>query len=186
MGRFSRYRVLIAPEVQAMTSATATALRAFDGRLITIGNTGRFDEWLNERAQNTLVGRTQDHFTTATAPGIVTSANTGQIVTTAPPQVQLSLRRKSAASYSVVVVNTAATPTGAFSVNVRPMPGMGTAGYVTAARLAKPGSPDVALNFQVLDVDTVRVNLPAGTDTLALLMLISEWSSGVEGFRLYP
>ena len=45
---FGRYQVLVAPEVQAMSDATAAALRQYSGVLVTIGDTGLYDEWLEE------------------------------------------------------------------------------------------------------------------------------------------
>jgi hypothetical protein len=178
----SSFSVLIVPEVQAMSNATAAALRAFRGRLITIGDTGRCDEWMNERSQNALAGAPQDPFTTATEPGILTIANTGLITTTAPPQVQLSWRR-SQIGYSLVIVNTASTPADAFSVSVS---GSVWAGfYIPLVRLAKPGSPDVRLICVPLQ-GRVRFDVPAGIDTLAVLSVMTLIDPGaVKHFELY-
>lgn len=178
----SRYSVLIVPEVQAMSNATAAALRSFRGRLITIGDTGRYDEWMNERAQNALAGAPQDPFTTATAPGILTIANTGLLTTTAPPQVQLSWRR-SQIGYSLVIVNTASTPAGAFSVSVSGSVWAGC--YIAQVRLAKPGSPDVALSC-LWQSGRLCLDVPAGIDTLAVLSVMTLIDPrAVKHFELY-
>jgi len=163
---FARYSVLILPEVQAMSNVTAAALRAYRGKLITEGETGRYDEWMNERPQNALAGVPQTHFTTVTT-ALVGAANTGLLSTNAPPQVQLSLRRVQN-RYALVVVNTAATPASAFTLDLR----LSSGWVVTAARLSAPGVAERSVSFAHLPgINTVRVTVPAGIDSLALLTL---------------
>ena len=90
---FERYQVLVAPEVQAMSDRTAAALREFAGRLVTIGASGRYDEWLTERHTPALAGATRKHFARASAR-LVAAADTRLLRTDAPPSLQLGLHRR--------------------------------------------------------------------------------------------
>lgn len=51
---FDRYRLLILPEVQAISDDTVSALERYPGRLIATGDTGWHDEWMVERQENVL------------------------------------------------------------------------------------------------------------------------------------
>lgn len=163
---FNRYATLIVPEVQAMSSATAAALYAYRDWLITEGDTGGFDEWMNERAQNALAGVPQQHFTTVTA-ALVTAANTGLLSTNAPAQVQIGLRRN-LNNYALVLINVAATPANAFTVDLRLTGGV----VVTKAHLSTLQGTEIEVPFSSpVGASVVQMTVPAGIDTLALLKL---------------
>jgi hypothetical protein len=165
LAAFNNYSVLILPEVQAMSNATATALKNFPGKLITVGETGGYDEWLNPRAVNALAGVPQTHLA-AVSSALVTAADTGLLSTTAPAAVQLGLRRIPR-GYTMMLVNTAAAPTTAFDVDLRLRPGEG----IAAALLSRPDAADAKVPYSLLAGLMVRLAVPAGIDSLALLTL---------------
>ena len=173
---FNRYAVLILPEVWGMDDATAAALRAFPGRLITIGDTGQYDEWLNERDDNALAGVPQRHFATVNS-ALVAAADTGLLSTDAPPEIQMGLRR-TPDGYALVLVNTAAAPTDAFTLDLRLTDGVA----VMTAHLSTPEGTETDVAFTISgDAHTVHLDMPAGVDTLALLTLTTQmegaWAS---------
>jgi len=166
---FDRYAVLILPEVWGMDDATVAALRAFPGRLITIGDTGRYDEWLNERDENALAGVPQQHFATVNS-ALVAAADTGLLSTDAPPEIQMGLRR-TPDGYALVLVNTAAAPTDAFTLDLRLPDGV----TIMTAHLSTPEGTETDVAFAISgDSHTVHLDVPAGVDTLALLTLTTQ------------
>ena len=162
---FDRYSVLVLPEVELMSDDVAEALRAFGGRLIIVGDTGWHDQWMGEREENALEGVPQLHFDVPDA-GLAASADTGLLSTDAPPEVQIGLRR-SDDGYTLVLVNTNGSPTGPFVCDLRLADGL----TVSSAHLSAPNSPDVEVAFSELEGGIVRVEVPAGVDTVALLVL---------------
>jgi len=166
---FDRYAVLILPEVWGMDDATVAALRAFPGRLITIGDTGRYDEWLNERDENALAGVPQQHFATVNS-ALVAAADTGLLSTSAPPEIQMGLRR-TPDGYALVLINTAAAPTDAFTLDLRLPDGV----TIMTAHLSTPEGTETDVAFAISgDSHTVHLDVPAGVDTLALLTLTTQ------------
>ncbi|MFN8472646.1 MAG: hypothetical protein U0822_10680 [Anaerolineae bacterium] len=164
---FSRYSVLIVPEVQAISDATASALRAFHGRLLTVGDTGRYDDWLGDRSENALAGVPQQHFA-AVGPDLITAADTGQLATDAPASVQVALRRIPGGGYAIVLVNTAGTPTPAFHVDITKS---GT--LFTRVHLSAPDGTELDVAQSLLpDGKSVRLEIPAGVETTALVTAV--------------
>ncbi|MFN8487915.1 MAG: hypothetical protein U0350_10005 [Caldilineaceae bacterium] len=161
---FSRYRVLIAPEVQAMSDATATALHAFTGTLITIGDSGIYDEWLNERSTNALAGLASLHYAQV-APQIAASAHTGLLMTDAPPTVQIGLRGQPD-GYSLILVNTAPTATVAFTLTLQ----LTNTEPITAVHLSSLTGQEVEIPFSA-HTSVLQLTVPPGIDTAALLTL---------------
>ena len=172
---FHRYSVLVLPEVQLMSDDVAEALRAFGGRLITVGDTGWHDQWMGEREENALEGVPQLYFDVPD-PGLAASADTGLLSTDAPPEVQIGLRRTDE-GYALVLVNTSASPTGPFFCDLRLADGLA----VASARLSGPNSPDVEVAFSELEDGIVRVAVPAGVDTVALLVLQGQYRGRSDG-----
>ncbi len=163
---FNRYASLIVPEVQAMSDASAAALRAYTGTLITIGdNTGAYDEWLASRTTNALAGVTQTHFATV-SPAVVTAANTNQLSTGAPAEIQIGSWR-APEGYALMFVNTALTAAGAFTLDVR----LSNGTTIRAAHLSAPDGMERDLTGSTLGNNTFRLNVPTGIDSLALLTL---------------
>ena len=163
---FDRYSVLVLPEVQLMSDDVAEALRAFGGRLIAFGDTGWYDQWMGEREENALEGVPLLHFDVPDA-GLAASADTGLLSTGAPPEVQIGLRRIDE-GYTLVLVNTAAAVAESFSLNL----GLPSGVDITAAHLSTPDGEDVnVLLLPQPDDNTVRLEVPAGLDTVALLTL---------------
>jgi hypothetical protein len=165
---FCRYAVLILPEAQAMSDAMAAALRAFPGRLIAIGDTGWYDEWLNERDENALTGVPRQHFA-AVDSALVTAADTGLLSTDASPNVQIGLHR-TRSGYALVLVNLATAPAPAFNLDLRLADGEA----VIAAHLSTPDGTEVEVPFSFSSGNhAVHLDVSAGIDTLALLTLTS-------------
>ena len=106
VARYQRYQVLIIPEVQAMSDAIAAEIRRFRGRLITIGSSGQYDEWLNPRPTAALADLAQRHFPTVD-PAIPVAANTGLLASQARQSCR-SVLRSNPSGYSIVLVNLAA------------------------------------------------------------------------------
>ena len=166
---FDRYAVLILPEVQAISDVTAAALSARTGRLITIGDTGWHDEWYAEREENALDSVDQQHFDSVDSR-LVAAINSSVLSTNAPPQIQIGLRR-TVGGYTLVLVNTAATVSTSFRLDLSLPSGVD----ITSAHLSKPDGEDVDLPMPPQpDDNTVRLEVPAGLDTVALLTLNEE------------
>ncbi len=169
---FGRYQVLVAPEVQAMSDCTAAALHEFTGRLITIGATGRYDEWLTERSTPALAGATRKHFARASA-WLVTAANTGLVRTDAPPSLQFGLHRRADGSdgYTLVLVNTGKRAAGAFGIHLQLMPSE----RITACRLSAFGGQSTDLPFRLTASGrAVHLDVRDGLNTVACLTLTTE------------
>ncbi|MBI3963132.1 MAG: hypothetical protein HY335_10280 [Deinococcus sp.] len=163
---FGRYAVLILPEVQAMSEATAEALQTFSGQLLVVGDTGWYDEWLNDRSENALADVPQQHFDQVDA-SLVAAANTALLTTTAPPTMQLSLRR-TAGGYALVIVNIAAVPASAFGLDLRVADDV----TVTRAHLSAPDGIESDVAFSISQGGRmIHLEVPDGVDTLALLTL---------------
>jgi hypothetical protein len=161
--RFPQYRVLIAPRLDLMSNATATALRSFSGKLVTIGPTGNYNEWLQRRSKPALKGRTQVRIEAA-GKALVVEANTGLLESTAPAGVQVGLRC-AVDGYRLVIVNTASVPAPAFSVTLRANGSL----VQTTACLSIPTQPDVTLDCACGEEGgMLRVAFPAGIETIAL------------------
>ncbi len=163
---FARYRVLIAPEVQTMSEATLTALQAFTGTVISIGESGYYDEWFNFRETERFTGVNQLRFTGVTSD-IIGLADTGLLKTDAPPSTQLGLRRRTD-GYTLIVINTATTPTTRATIDLALRPHE----VVTAAQLSTlEEEPLVTTFIQSADPGVVRLLLPAGIETTAVLSI---------------
>lgn len=166
---FGRYRVLVVPEVQAMSDLTAAALREFAGRLITIGATGRYDEWLTKRSTSALAGATRKRFARACAR-LVAVADTGLLRTNAPPSLQLGLRRR-ADGHTLLLVNTDMQAAGPFGIDLQIMP------YerITACRLSAFGGQSADLPFRLIaSRHAVHLDVRDGLDTVACVTLTTE------------
>jgi hypothetical protein len=169
VAKFQRYQVLIIPEVRAMSDTTAAEIRRFDGRLITIGSSGHYDEWLALRSTDALADLAQRHFTTVD-PDIAVSANTGLLATQAPAELQFGLR-SNPTGYSLVLVNTAYSRAPAFQVSLHLPEGL----VVVGAHLTSLGGGEDEVSFShLLRSSVVRLDLPAGIDMVALLTLITK------------
>jgi hypothetical protein len=168
MKAFGRYDVLIVAEVQAMSDATAEALRGFAGLLITVGETGHYDEWMNRRPVPALAGVVQYH-RARVGETVVAMAGTGLLHVQAPPAVQVGLR-SNPKGYTLVLVNTAQGPARELLVDLRLRPGES----VTAVRMAEFGAraEEVDLEYHVVD-GRAKWHVPGGLDTLALLTVRS-------------
>ncbi len=161
---FGHYRVLIAPEVQAMSRATAAALADFSGLLVTIGRSGLYDEWL--RPLDALAGVQQHNFARLTRAAIPL-VNTGLLMTDAPASVQFGLRG-TRRGYILVLVNTARRRTRACWVELR----LPSAERIRRASLDIFGSGRADLPFVFApESKAIEVKIPAGIDTVALLSL---------------
>ncbi len=166
---FGRYRVLVVPEVQAMSDLTAAALREFAGRLITIGATGRYDEWLTKRSTSALAGATRKHFARACAR-LVAVADTGLLRTNAPPSLQLGLRRR-ADGHTLLLVNTDLQAAGPFGIDLQLKPNE----RITACRLSDFGGQSADLPFRLIASGrAVRLDVRDGVDTVACVTLTTE------------
>lgn len=164
---FNHYSILILPEVQLMSDTTADALRTFTGRLITIGSTGQYDEWMNERAQPALTSVPQQHWPVVSdAP--VQAADTGLLRTNAPPSIQLGLR-STANGYAIIIANTAITSTGALTIDLQ----LGSGEVAHTTQLLMPNGTSVTLPSTV-DRNIAHLRVPSGIDTFALLTLETE------------
>ena len=162
--RFAGYRVLIAPNVDLMSAATAAALRAFGGKLVTIGAAGKHDEWGVARRQPALPGRAQKHFRRVSAK-VAAAAATGLLQSTAPAAVQIGLRR-AGDGYRLVIVNTAKAPAPAFAATIR----VDSVCTRAAAHISTPARAEVALPVAwAASKRSVQVAVPAGIETVALL-----------------
>ena len=166
---FGRYRVLVAPEVQAMSDPTAAALREFAGRLITIGASGRYDEWLTERHTPALAGADSKHFARAGARSAA-AADTRLLRTDAPPSLQLGLHRR-ADGYALVLVDTDPRAAGPFSIHLQLMPNE----RITACRLSAFGGQSTDLPFRLTAGGrAVRLDVRGGLATVACVSLSTE------------
>ncbi len=162
---FNRYSVLIVPQVQAMSAATAAGLRAFQGRLLTVGDTGQYDEWLGIRPENALSGVPQQHFAVVGAD-LIAAADTGQIATDAPASVQFALRSTSN-GYAIVLVNAGASPTPGLRIDIDTP----TESF-TQAHLTAPDGTELNVPVSRLaDGKTTRLSIPPGIDTMALVVV---------------
>jgi hypothetical protein len=170
--RFARYRVLVAPRLELMSDATAAALRAFGGRLVTLSRSGKYDEWLVGRSKPALQGCAQVHFA-APSSALAQAADTGLLATTAPAALQIGLRR-AAAGWVLVFVNTAQAPAVPFTVTLRAV-----APLAAAANLCVLGARPIPLPVvpQALRT-TVQVAVPAGIDSVALATICCEPAPG--------
>ena len=163
---FGRYRVLILSEVQGVSDLTAESLSAYPGRLITVGDTGWYDEWLVEREENALEDVDQQHFDAVDAR-LMAAVGRPLLSTDAPPQVQIALRR-TAGGYTLVLVNTAAAASEAFSLNLL----LPSGEEIEVARLSTPDGQDVKLPLsREADGATVHLEVPAELDTVGLIAL---------------
>ena len=166
---FDRYPVLILPEVQAMSNVTAAALAAHPGRLVTIGDTAWYDEWLIDREENALEEVDSQHFETSDTR-LLSAVDSRLISTDASPQIQIGLRRTSG-GYTLVLINTAAAVSDSFSLDLRLPSGVD----VTAAQVSTPDGVSVEmLQLHQSDGNSVRVEVPAGLDTVALITLSAQ------------
>lgn len=167
---FARYRVLLVPEVQAMSAATLSALHTFTGTVLAIGESGVYDEWLQFRDTNLWSGAKQHHFDQVTNE-LITVADTGLIKTDAPPTVQLAVRRQRE-GYTLLVVNTASTPTISATLTLAlPAPEV-----VTAVHFAALAEAERLLPFTFIkaaDNATLHMDLPAGIATIALVTVMT-------------
>lgn len=168
--RMACYRVLIAPGLALMSDATAAALHAFDGKLITVGTNGSCDEWLGWRDRPALHGRTQLHIN---APSAVLSrlADTHLLATTAPADLQIGLRL-APVGWQLVLVNTTPAPLPPFTITLRigclspsgAAPGPPVLASGITAMLSSPGSrpgeAPVALPVTA-GVENITVHVPA-------------------------
>jgi hypothetical protein len=161
----SRYTVLILPEVQAMSDTTVSALRQFSGRILTVGDTGQYDEWLNERTLNALAGVPQQHFAQVSS-ALIAAANTNMVTTTATMAVQFGLRR-TPGGYSIVFVNTSSAPTAAFGLELSLMDGLS----LTSAHWSTPDGQEQDVPLSFTSGSAVHMDVPAGIDTFALLTI---------------
>lgn len=163
-GHFASYRVLIVPNVDLMSAATAAALHSFGGKLVTIGATGGHDEWYEPRRRPALQGRAQKHFRRVSAK-VAAAADTGLLRLTAPASLQIGLRR-GGDGYRLVLINTAAAPAPAFAVTMR----VEGACVGASAHISTPQGPEVAVPVALAASErTVQVAIPAGIETIALL-----------------
>ena len=163
---FDRYRLLILPEVQAISDDTVSALERYPGRLIATGDTGWHDEWMVERQENVLEEMAWQHFDTIDAR-LVTAADTLLLSTDAPPDIQIGLRRAQD-GYAFVLVNTAAAAASSFNLGLRLPSGVD----VHAARIFALDGEVVKLPLLPQTGDNiVRLKVPAGLETVALLKL---------------
>ena len=178
---FARYPVLILPEVQAMGDVAAAAFRTFPGRLITVGQTGWRDEWLNDRSEDALTNARRQHFDVVNTT-IVTAAYTGLLSTNAPPEIQIGLRR-TARGYTLVFVNTNNTPSSSFGLDIRLMEGA----TATAAHFSAPENTGMEVPFRFSSEKNIaHLNIPAGLDTLAIVTLtVQQEATAVHGFWRY-
>ena len=92
LNAFARYRVLVAPQLQLISDATADALLDFTGTVVIIGETARYDEWLNPRSSSPLSTRKLIRLSRADG-NLAIRIDTGLLATNASPPVQLGLRR---------------------------------------------------------------------------------------------
>ncbi len=163
---FSRYHVLILPEIQAMSDVTATAIQAFSGKIITIGDTGVSDEWLNTRTEDVLAG-VQQHHLPKVSTDLMPIVDTGQLSTDAPASVQIGLHC-TRDSYELVLVNTTAASTVPFTINLRLAEGE----TITGAHVTTPYSS--AKNVAVAlpsESRLARVTVEDAIDTVSILTL---------------
>lgn len=173
--RFARYHVLIAPKLHLMSDATAAALHSFPGKLVTIGDTGAYDEWLAPRVKPALDGLAQVHLEEASA-ALASVVNAGLLTTTAPSSLQIGLRY-AVDGYRLVIINTLPAPAPAFVVTLRidrPL-------VVTAVSLSIPGKPEIELPFTVnAERAKLHVALPSGIETIALIRVLGASNSRSE------
>jgi hypothetical protein len=164
--RFAHYRVLIAPKLDLMSDATAAALCSFQGKLITIGANGNYDEWLVPRAKAALKGQPQVHLKTP-SNALVQAADTRLLGTTAPATLQIGLR-KAVDGYLLVIINAASVPAPAFAVTLRVDAPMSMA----MARLSVLGKPSIDLPVSIhMQSINFSVAVPAGIDSIALVTI---------------
>lgn len=166
--RFAHYRTLIVPEVQAMNEHTLMALRAFTGTLITIGESGVYDEWLHFRTDEPWKGLPYHQFDQVTGE-IAHTADTGLVKTNAAAAVQIGLRRHEA-GYTLLIANTSATPTSDITLTLALQPQE----VVTAVHLAALTSEEIPLAFnQIQTGGQVEMQVPSGIETVAALIVLT-------------
>lgn len=172
VAQFNRYRILVAPNLALLRNDIADALLAFAGTLVTIGDTGSYDEWLKPRRRAVQEFARHVHYPSVTA-ALASACNTALLVTTAPASVQIGLRKRSD-GYRLIVVNTADTATPSFTLTMRAIP----CALPTMVTLSVFGAMTRVLAF-VHDraVSTVRIEVPSGIDTFALLSVRCERQS---------
>lgn len=170
--RFDRYRVLIAPNLELMSDATANALHTFSGRLITVGDTGNYDDWLTPRPIAALATRKQVHFGAVSA-ALAVAADTGILGTTAPDTLQFGLH-KAGDGYRLVVVNTGMTPCAGFVITLR----VASPVSVHTASLSIFGLPSLESPLALHQTGAVlQIDVPAGIDCVALITVQAEAAS---------
>lgn len=165
--RFNHFQVLIAPHLALMSDATAAALQAFQGKLLTIGPTGSDDEWRIKRSRPALQGRSLVHFKKVRAD-LALAADSGLLKTTAPATMQIGLR-SAADGYRAVLIHTGKGPAPSFTMTIR---SRGRLPSAIKASLSAPTRSEVALSCRFEQADnTLCVTVPAGIETLALVAL---------------
>ncbi|MEZ4862052.1 MAG: choice-of-anchor Q domain-containing protein [Caldilineaceae bacterium] len=161
---FSHYHVLIAPEIQALANTTLTALEEFTGTLLTTGETGLYNEWLQDRPAEEMAALHPVHFA-APDENLVDVANTHLLTTTAPASIQIGLRQQ-VDGYALVIVNTMTTTTPAFTIELR----VASQPQISATHLSTLDGVEVAVPFSLADdQQTLHLRIPAGIETVALL-----------------
>lgn len=174
--RFGRYRVLIAPEVQAMDDSTIAALSHFTGTLLTTGDTGLYDAWLHDRSPDVIAQLHPIHFAAPDAQ-LVAAANTYLLTTTAPSSVQIGLQRQGAGA-SILLVNTAPSPAPAFTLNLR-LTGLTQSAN---AALSTLDGKTITIPFTLTASGlAIQLEAPAGIDHLALLTVTANNRSDAQG-----
>jgi hypothetical protein len=161
---FANYEFLILPQLQVMSETTLDALRHYSGTIIAIGETGIYDEWLNERAESAFRTLPAIHLQSVTAEmaGLV---NTAVLTTNLPPAVQVGARQNDT-EYVLVLVNTGAdaTPPGTLTLRLS-QPAADSFAHFSTLEGAAMEIPLVASE----DGLSVQITIPRGIDTVALL-----------------
>jgi hypothetical protein len=161
---FANYEFLILPQLQVMSETTLDALRHYSGTIIAIGETGIYDEWLNERAESTFRTLPAIHLQSVTAEmaGLV---NTAVLTTNLPPAVQMGARQNDT-EYVLVLVNTGAdaAPPGTLTLRLS-QPAADSFAHFSTLEGAAMEIPLVASE----DGLNVQITIPRGIDTVALL-----------------
>lgn len=161
---FGRYPILVAPEVQAMSDSTVAALHNFTGTLVTVGDTGAYDEWLNPRTPGALADLSPIHYNTVNK-NMIANATTSLLSTNLPPEVQIGLRRRPNA-YTILLVNTAGTATLTGTLALR----LSGQEQVVSAHLSTLDGKERPLSFDLTpDSAILQLEVPAGIETIGLL-----------------
>lgn len=162
----SAFPVLVLPEVQAVGAELVAALRAHTGKLIVIGDSGQYDDWLNDWPENPLANLPQTWFAAVT-PEALAAAQTNALSTDAPATVQLAVRRTGDQS-TLVVTNLASAVAPALQVSWRET----TATGITSATFTRPDAAEVDLTSNVtLGAQRVNVAVPAGLASTGLVVV---------------